>query len=220
MIMSRAITPELLKWCYDIELLERLIEIDENPRNRALVSLLATSFIRTTQTINIKLSNVNYEIQALSIDNPRAYVKISCSICGEKLAKKFRFCPGCGCKVIPTPYDKSDERRQRLIPINQNTLNQIEKYIEWRRRFSYQGPSLFPLTRQRVWQLIERLGRRMGIKELHPESLRHLLAARWINKGLDPRILKFLMSYSGALTYPPPFTFERIKAEYLKLWQP
>ena len=115
--------------------------------------------------------------------------------------------------------EKTEQRRQRIIPIDRDTLGLREEYLKWRRRFPYRGELLFPFTLQRGWQLVEKLGRGMGLKGLHPESLRHLLAARWINKGHDVKKLKFLLGYANTAAHPPSFSFEQLKSEYDKLWE-
>jgi len=68
--------------------------------------------------------------------------------------------------------EKIEHRRQRIIPVDPDTLRSVEEYLHWRRKFSYRGPLVFPFTRQRGWQIVEKLGRRIGIKGLHPHSLR------------------------------------------------
>jgi site-specific recombinase XerD len=208
-----------MEWYHDLDLPEKLTEAARNPRERALASVLGKCFIRATEATRINLSDINYQKEALSIINLRERVRIGCSWCGERLAKRYRFCPTCGNKVAQTLQEKLEERRQRTIPIDRGTMDLIGRYLEWRRRFPYQGELLFPLSRQRIWQIIERLGRRIAFNGLHPESLRHLLAARWVNMGLDVKKLKFLMGYSSAVTHPPSFSFEQLKAEYEKLWE-
>lgn len=207
------------EWYHDPELPEKLVAAATNPRDRAFISLLGKTFIRVSEEIQIKLSDIDYKKEALSIINRRKYVKTSCHNCGEKLAKKYRFCPACGNSVIQALGEKNEQLCQRIIPINGNSLGLIQEYLEWRHRFPYQGELLFPFSRQRAWQIIEKLGRRIGLKGLHPESLRHLLAARWVNKGLDVRKLRFLMGYANAAKHPPSFSFEQLKSEYQKLWK-
>jgi site-specific recombinase XerD len=215
----KAITSELFEWYHDPELPEKLIEADENPRNRALVSLMANTFVHVYETIHIKPSDIDYEKEALSIINLREQIRIRCLICSEKLAKKYSFCPACGNKVTQALREENEQRYQRIIPIDCGTLDSIKRYLEWRRRYPYRGELLFPFTRQRAWQIVEKLGRRIGLKGLHPESLRQLLTVRWVNKGLDLKKLKYLLGYASMAAHPPSFSFEQLKSEYQKLWE-
>ena len=107
-----------------------------------------------------------------------------------------------------------------MIPIDNDTLSLIKKYLKWRQQFSYRGPLLFPFTRQRGWQLIERIGRRAGISGLHPHSLRHLLATTWVAKGLDTKKLQILLGHASIATTMAyvDTNFDQLKSEYEKLW--
>jgi len=80
---------------------------------------------------------------------------------------------------------------------------------------------VFPFTRQRGWQLVEKLGRRAGIKGLHPHSLRHLLATTWVGKGLDVKKLQVLLGHASIATTMEyvDSNFEQLRSEYEKLWE-
>ena len=144
-----------------------------------------------------------------------------CPHCGETLGKRHLFCPGCGNKVEQAVREKIQQRRQRTIPIHHGTLALIDAYLQWRRRFPYHGPLVFPFSRQRGWQLVEKLGRRAGIEGLHPHALRHLLATAWVGKGLDVKKLQVLLGHASIATTMEyvDSSFEQLKSEYEKLWQ-
>jgi len=217
--VSKAITSEHLDWYYDLELPEKCTETAKDPKERALISLFAKNFVRVTEAIQIELDNIDYEKESLSIINLREQVRIKCPNCGEKLAKRYHFCPICGNKVIRALRENTEQRFLRIVPVHRDTLNLVQEYLGWRRSFSYRGPLLFPFSRQRVWQIVVKVGRRAGLRGLYPGSFRHLLAARWVNKGLDIRKLKFLLGYASTAAHPPSFNFEELKSEYQKLWE-
>jgi integrase len=209
--VSRVIQAELLERFHDLNLSKELIRAAKDPKERAIASILGECFVPTTVLTLITRGDIDFQKEALAIINLRGHVSKVC-LCGERLFKRHRFCPACGSKVPEALQDKLEKRNKRIIPVSHDTLDLIEKYLEWRRYFPNQGPRLFPVSRQRIWQIIERLGRKVGVKGLHPSSLHHLLAARWVNKGLDPRILKFLMGYAGTKAHPPLFSFDQVKA--------
>jgi len=216
--VSKAITTEHLEWYSRPNLTDELIAAAVSPRNKSLLGVLGKGGLRITEVVRIKVPDVDFEKESLSILGLKERTRIRCHYCGETLAKKHLFCPACGNKVAQALREKIEWRSQRIVPIDRGTLDSIEQYLEGRRQFSYQGELLFPFTRQRAWQLVEQLGRRIGLKGLHPESLRNLLAARWVNKGLDVKKLQFLLGYTDAATQPPNFSFEQLKFEYQKLW--
>ena len=117
--------------------------------------------------------------------------------------------------------EKVKQRHHRTIPIDKDTLLLLKNYLKWRRQFAYRGPLLFPFTRQRGWQLTERIGRRAGISGLHPHSLRRLLATRWVAKGLDTKKLQLLLGHASIATTMEyvDTNFEALQSEYAKLWE-
>jgi integrase len=218
--VTKAIPANNQEWYYETRIQERLLEVDTCLKNKAFLSTALNSFLHISQLVQIKKADVDYQKGSLSVTYLKKCFRIRCRQCRERILKKYRFCPSCGNLLRQTLHETTEQRYEMLVPIDRNTLGLIEKYLSWRSRYPYSGELLFPFSRQRGWQLIEKLGRRAGFPGIHPESLRHLLAARWINKGLDLRILKLLMGYSSAVTYPSLFSFEQIKVEYLKLWEP
>ena len=204
-----------------IQVQKRLIDAASNPRDKAFVALLARDGIRITEATQLKESDVDFTNGTLSIIHLKERLKSKCPGCGAILGKRHLFCPACGNKVDQAIREKVEQRRQRTIPIDNDTLSLIKKYLRWRRQFSYRGPLLFPFTRQRGWQLIEKIGRRAGISGLHPHTLRHFLATTWVAKGLDTKKLQILLGHASIATTMAyvDTNFEALQSEYKKLWE-
>ncbi len=205
----------------EFEQIEKLINACSNPRDRAFMALLARSGIRIGEAIELKASDIDFQRGTLTIIHLKERSRLKCPHCGEGLGKRHLFCPGCGNKVDEAIREKIEQRRQRTIPIDSATLGLIEEYLEWRRQFPYRGPLVFPFSRQRGWQLVEKLGRRAGIKGLHPHSLRHLLATTWAGKGLDTKKLQILLGHASIATTWEYIDsdIEQLRSEYEKLWE-
>jgi len=202
----------------EIELLEQAAA---NPRDRALVALLARTGVRISEATQLKESDVDFKLGTLTIVHLKERVKLKCPHCKEILGKKSLFCSHCGGKVEQAVREKIEQRRQRTIPVDLWTLQLLDEYLKWRRQYSYRGELVFPFTRQRGWQLVERLGRRAGIEGLHPHALRHFLATQWVAKGLDTKKLQLMLGHRNINT-----TFgyvdaspAQLKAEYDRLWE-
>jgi integrase/recombinase XerD len=167
------------------------------------------------------VADIDFQRGTLRIVHLKERLKLKCPHCGESLGKRHLFCPACGNKVGQALHEKIEKRRQRVIPVDPDTLRMLDEYLKWRRKFPYRGPLVFPLTRQRGWQLIEKLGRRAGIKGLHPHSLRRLLATTWVAKGLDTKKLQVLLGHASITTTMEyvDTNFEQLRAEYDKLWE-
>ena len=203
------------------ELVEKLIAATTNPRDKAFISLLARSGIRITEAIKLETSDIDSKRGTLTITHLKERMRLKCPHCGESLGKKHLFCPGCGNKVGEALREKIQKHRQRTIPIDSATLQLLDEYLQWRRQFPYRGSLVFPFTRQRGWQLVERIGRRAGIAGLHPHSLRHLLATRWADMGLDVKKLQILLGHAdiGTTMGYVDTSLQQLRSEYEKLWE-
>jgi integrase/recombinase XerD len=213
--------PSQPKGYLELEQLDRLITAASNPRDKAFISMLGKTGMRISESGQLKVTDIDFKRGTLTIVHLKERVKLKCPNCGEVLGKRHVFCPGCGKKVDQATREKVEQRRQRMIPVDRNTLQLLKEYLEWRRKFPYHGPLVFPFTRQRGWQLVEKLGRRAGIKGLHPHSLRHLLATTWVSKGLDVKKLQLLLGHASIATTMEyvDSSFEQLRSEYEKLWQ-
>lgn len=198
-----------------------LIAAAPNPRDKAFIALLARDGIRISEAIQVNESDIDFNNGTLNITHLKQRVKLKCPTCSELMGKRHLFCPGCGNKVSQAIREQVEKRRKRVIPIDRATLLLLADYLKWRRQFPYRGSLVFPFTRQRGWQLVERIGRRAGIPELHPHSLRHWLATRWVSKGLDTKKLQVLLGHANFATTMAyvDTNYEQLKSEYDKLWE-
>lgn len=200
---------------------KRLIDAANSPRDKAFIATLTSEGMRISEVIQLEESDIDHRRGTLTIVHLKERLKLKCPNCGEILGKRHLFCPGCGNKVDQAIREKVQQRRQRTIPVDRNTLRLLDEYLRWRRQFPYRGPLVFPFTRQRGWQLVERIGRHAGITGLHPHSLRHLLATTWVSKGLDVKKLQVLLGHASIATTMEyvDSNFEQLRSEYDKLWE-
>jgi len=146
------------------EQVERLIAVATNPRDKAFIALLARTGIRISEAIELKTSDIDFRRGILTIVHLKEKSRLKCPHCGESLGKRHVFCPSCGNKVDKAIREKVEQRRQRMIPVDQSTLGLIHEYLQWRRKFPYRGLLVFPFGRQRGWQLVEKIGRHIDIR--------------------------------------------------------
>ena len=200
---------------------KRLITAATNPRDKAFIAVLARTGIRISEAIRLKASDCDFDRGVLTIVRLKEKSRLKCPYCRENLGKRHIFCPGCGKKVDRVVREKVEQRRQRMIPVDHGTLRLLDEYLQWRLKFPYRGPLVFPFTRQRGWQLVEKLGRRIGIKGLNTYSLRHLLTTMWVSKGLDMKKLQVLLGHADIATTMEyvDSNFEQLRTEYEKLWE-
>jgi integrase len=161
---------------------ERLIAVATNPRDVLLIRIPWRTGIRVSELIGLRISDIDFDGRALVI-------KV------QKMRKK----------------DGKTVEKRRMVPVDHGTLDMIKEYLEWRRRFSYEGDLLFPISRQRVNQIFWKLGRKAGITEigdpaiskhrkLHPHALRHSFSIQCIKKGMSIDRLQKILGHASPTT--------------------
>jgi integrase/recombinase XerD len=99
--------------------------------------------------------------------------------------------------------------KERLVPFGKSAEGWIRRYLEdVRPALDRSGAgALFlsargrPLTRQRLWQLLEAYGRKAGVRgRLTPHSLRHSFATHLLEHGADLRALQMMLGHADIAT--------------------
>jgi len=100
--------------------------------------------------------------------------------------------------------------RQRLVPVGAQALKWVERYaLTSRPAFVKRGDSgaLFvnrygrPLSRQALWMVIKRAGRRAGVRStVSPHTLRHSFASHLLERGADLRSVQAMLGHVDIAT--------------------
>ena len=192
-----------LKAYLEPDQVDRLIAAATNIRDALLVRIPWRTGIRVGELISIKESDIDFESKAITI-------KV------QKMRKR----------------DGKEIERRRVIPIDQGTLDLIREYLEWAKQFPYTGDLLFPMTRQRVGQILRKLGRRAGIREvgdpavskrrhLHPHHLRHSFAIHCVKRGMSVERLQKILGHQSPITTGVYLQFSAgdLHEDYDKVWE-
>ena len=116
--------------------------------------------------------------------------------------------------------------KERIVPVTTGTIQKLRDYINLQRQEILRNrrcPYLFvtrrgkPLTRQRLWQSIRALGRKLGIK-LSPHTMRHSFATHLLEGGADLRSLQKMLGHVDISTTQiyTKVTAKRLKQVYTK----
>ena len=100
--------------------------------------------------------------------------------------------------------------KERLVPLGEEAVDWLEKFIRQGRAELLQGPpaaTLFPsrrgrmMTRQTFWYALKRYAVLAGItKTLSPHVIRHAFATHLLNHGADLRVVQMLLGHSDIST--------------------
>jgi integrase/recombinase XerD len=100
--------------------------------------------------------------------------------------------------------------KARVVPLGREAMNSLEMYVKKYRFNLLKGKTtdfLFlnlqgkPLTRQGLWKIITRYGRRAGIPiSLKPHLLRHSFATHLLQNGADLRSVQMMLGHSDIST--------------------
>jgi len=185
------------------EEVDRLMEVASNCRDKLLVRIPWRTGIRVSELIGIRVQDIDFENRAVVI-------KV------QKMRKR----------------DGKAIERRRVVPIDQDTLDMVKEYLEWRKQFPYKGGLLFPITRQRVDQIFWKLGKRAGIKEigdpavskhrkLHPHHLRHSFAIHCVKRGMTIERLQKILGHSSPTTTSVylQYSLKDLHEDYDRVWE-
>jgi len=144
----------------------------EGLRDRAMLELLYASGLRASECLALRLEDLN-------------------------IAAGYVMATGKG-------------NRQRLVPVGAQALKWVERYaLTSRPAFVKGGDSgaLFvnrygrPLSRQALWMVIKRAGRRAGVRStVSPHTLRHSFASHLLERGADLRSVQAMLGHADIAT--------------------
>ena len=100
--------------------------------------------------------------------------------------------------------------KERLVPVGQEALKWVERYLESARPMLVRGratSALFPsrqgrpMTRQTFWHAIKRYAAVAGIdRDISPHTLRHAFATHLLNHGADLRAVQMMLGHADLST--------------------
>ena len=217
----------------DVVLLERATV---NLRDRLLVCLLFRLGCRVTEALKLIVEDIDFGLGTVTIQHLKSNLKLSCPNCGVRLGRTQTFCPGCGKKIEKALTQQQEHRRQRVLPVDKDTLNMLKEYIRRGGPILRDGKRLiFGINRHRAWQIIKECSERAGLPKLvnpetgrihnvSPHRLRDAFAVHAVKLDDSGDGLRLLQEHLGHQSFNTTAKYRKVSGEeqrdwYQKLWE-
>jgi len=164
-----------------------------NLRDKLLIRLLFHTGCRVSEVLGLVVENVDFKDGTVTIQHLKARLKMSCSSCGQHLGRSHTFCPKCGGKIEKTRIEQQEHRRQRVLPVDRNTLKMLKEYIERGGPVLRDGKRLiFGINRHRAWQIVKECAEKAKLPRLvNPETGRiHNVSPHKLRDGFAVMAMK------------------------------
>jgi integrase/recombinase XerD len=148
----------------DVDKLERAAT---NLRDRLLIRLLSHTGCRISECLGIGVEDIDFNDHTITIQHLKTCLKLSCPECIARLGRYHAFCPVCGNKVDKAQIEQQQHHRQRVLPVDGQTLDMLKEYIDRGGPLVRNGKRLiFAIGRNRGWQIIKQCAERALLPRL------------------------------------------------------
>ncbi|MEK7848730.1 MAG: tyrosine-type recombinase/integrase [Chloroflexota bacterium] len=207
----------------EVGLLERATT---NLRDRLLIRLLFRAGMRVSEAVSLAVPDVDLEAGTVRILHLKERLRLFCPSCGVRLGRSHRFCPGCG-KEVPEPVRRLQEtRRQRLLPLDGETLGLIGEFMA---RGGPVNHRLFSIGRGQAWRVVSEAARRAGLGPLvHPESgrthgvsphrLRDAFAVHALRRDSSGEGMRLLQEHLGHTSFNTTARYRKVSGVEQREW--
>jgi integrase/recombinase XerD len=206
-----------------------------NLRDKLLIHILFRLGCRITEALSIKVEDIDFAEHTITIIHLKHRVKLSCSACGANLGMAHIYCPKCGGRIEKSQATEQRQRRQRVLPIDKETLDLLKEYIE------LGGPVLkddkrllFGINRHRAWQIVKECAEQAGLPKLintetgkmhniSPHRLRDAFAVHAVKLDDSGDGLRLLQEHLGHASFNTTAKYRKVAGEehrewYQRLW--
>ena len=216
----------------DIESLEKAAT---NLRDRLLIRVLFRLGCRVSEALALQVHDVDFNQGTIVIQHLKCRIKLSCQICGARLGATHVFCSKCGGKIEMSKTEEQLHHRQRLLPIDADTLKLLNEYVRRGGPIIRDGKKLiFGINRHRAWQIIKECAEKSGLPRLvnfdsgkthnvSPHRLRDAFAVHAVKLDDSGDGLRLLQEHLGHRSFDTTAKYRKISGKehqewYERLW--
>lgn len=204
-------------------------------RDKLLIRLLFHLGCRVSEALALKAGDIDFVQGTVIIKHLKSRLTISCSGCGTGLGRSHTFCPKCGVKLKKVLAKKQEDYRQRVLPIDGETLKMLKEYVERGGSVTRGDKKLiFGINRHRGWQIIKQCAEKAGLPRLvnpetgkvhnvSPHRLRDAFAVHSVKTDDSGDGLRLLQEHLGHASFNTTAKYRKVSGSehrdwYQKLW--
>lgn len=201
-----------------------------NLRDRLLIRLLFRLGCRISEALGLTVEDIDFQRGTVTIRHLKASVKVSCAKCSRRLGRSYMFCPECGAKVEKVQAEQFERRRQRVLPVDADTLSMLQDYIKRGGPIVRDGRRLiFGVNRHRAWQIVRGCAEEAGLPKLvnpetgkmhnvSPHRLRDAFAVHAVKLDDSGEGLRLLQEHLGHVSFNTTARYRKVAGEELRNW--
>jgi integrase/recombinase XerD len=199
-------------------------------RDKLLIRLLFHSGCRVSEALNLQVKDIDFGNATVCILHLKTRLKLSCVTCGQRLGRYHAFCPACGNKVDKIQAEEQQHRRQRILPVDSETLGLLREYIERGGPVVKDGKKLvFGINRHRAWQIIKTLAEEAGLPKLvnpetgrihnvSPHRIRDCFSVMAVQRDDSTDGIRMLQEWLGHANIGTTMRYRKVAGQELKDW--
>jgi integrase/recombinase XerD len=201
-----------------------------NLRDRLLIRLPSHLGCRITEALTIGVEDIDFHARTVTIQHLKFRLRLFCPGCAAGLGRNHTFCPRCGIRVSDAVAKELEHRRQRVLPVDSQTLQMLKEYINRGGPVVKEGKSLiFGINRHRAWQIIKECSEKAGLPKLvnpetgkvhniSPHKLRDCFAIHAMKKDDTGDGMRLLQEHLGHQSFNTTAKYRKVSGKEHKEW--
>ncbi len=201
-----------------------------NLRDKLLIRTLFHLGCRVTEALGLTVEDIDFSRDLLTIKHLKRRLKLSCTNCSARLGATHLFCPKCGGRIEKSQTEEQEHRRQRVLPIDRDTLKMLKEYVQRGGPILRNGKNLiFGVNRHRAWQIVKECAEKAGLPKLvnpetgrvhnvSPHKLRDAFAVMAVKHNDSGDGLRLLQEHLGHQSFNTTAKYRKVSGKEHKEW--
>jgi integrase/recombinase XerD len=220
----------MVKTYLTLDEVKMMEEKADNLRDKLLIQLLFHLGCRVSEALALKPDDIDFHRGNVTIIHLKSRIKLSCPECGARLGIGHAFCSRCGTKIDKALIQQQEHRRQRVLPLDKDTLSLLREYVRRGGPVIREGRRLiFGINRHRAWQVIKDCAERAGLPKLvtpetgkvhniSPHRLRDAFAVHAVKFDDSGDGLRLLQEHLGHASFNTTARYRKISGTEHRDW--